>query len=198
MATPPRSTQQSPLLVVLPMILPIPRKERGVISEVHWIYGTAVTCIPNYDHSTGIHSRLSRSNVKLPNHSDSLPVANDKSTTKKKNMSLDRIVVGCPSQERNMIISTKIHQCQYLTARIHLSRRSYVPLLPQQLNIYLSPTTHLLVLPTPKQQKTKSDLQGCWIEMLKHTSKLPGETGRNTVQNDRGAILIVPVKSVVG
>ena len=95
---------------VPPTILPLHRKARGAISELHWIYGTAVACIRNYDQSTGTHSQVYTHEfpgtndklltIQIPYQSQTI-----KSTTKIKMINLHRIVAGYPSQENNTYLN---------------------------------------------------------------------------------------------
>ena len=114
-----------------------------------------MTCIRNYDQSTGIYSQVytydflgtndKLPTIQIPYHSQTIK----KNATKKKGVvSTESWLVAL--RKKTIIISTTIHQSQYPTSATHLSKRTIVPVLLQPFRKYFSPACPLLVLSTPK------------------------------------------------
>ena len=74
-----------------------------------------MACIRNYDQLTVYIHDFPRTNNKLPTIPITyVPVANDKKYDQEENVNLDRIRLVA-LHKKTIIISTKIHQSQYLT-----------------------------------------------------------------------------------
>ena len=145
-------------LLFLAIIFPLHRKSRGAISGVHWTYGTAVTCIRNYDQSptryTPHHNSYTLTAFPeqvINSHSDSLPIANEKNARprkKKTSTEYGWLPLARKQQlpQRKSTRANTTHQ-QYTShgaPTYHYSSNLY--------RVYSSPTSPLLVLPTQKKK----------------------------------------------
>ena len=137
-----------------------------------------MTWVRNDDHSTDIHSRLSRKNDNFIQFGNSIPVVNETlySPTTIRDFP-ERMInsvpfIFHPSRKRYISVVRSRHQeCTSQGAPTY-------PYFFKPLKIYIS------VPPVPfwsclhqKNTTSFSDLQGCLIWTRKHTSKLPGEKG---------------------